>query len=108
MEARRRKGGMPAVAAVSAPFGRDLDECFARIERIVGRCRERGAELVVFPEATLGGYLYEPHVPSSKLGIAPPPELDLDGPEIQRLVEIAGPTLLCVGYTETGAYSSAV
>src|SRR3954449_9617940 len=108
MEARRRKAGMPAVAAVSAPFGRDLDDCFAKIERIVRRCRERGAELVVFPEAALGGYLYEPHVPSSRLTIPPPPELDRDGPEIERLRQLAGSTVLCAGYTETGAYSSAV
>jgi len=108
MRRRKVKSGMPAVAAVSARFGRDLDDCFERIDLIVRRCRARGAELVVFPEAALGGYLYEPHVPSSKLTIPPPPQLDRDGPEIQRLVEIAGPTVLCVGYTETGAYSSAV
>ena len=99
---------MPAVAAVSARFGRDVSECLARVERIVERCRARGAELVVFPEATLGGYLYEPLLPSSRLTIPPPPELRPDGPEIERLVEIAGPTVLCVGYTEAGAYSSAV
>jgi N-carbamoylputrescine amidase len=108
MIARRRKPGMPAVAAVSAPFGRDLKDCFGRIERIVKRCRERGAELVVFPEAALGGYLYEPRVPSPRLRIAPPPELRRDGPEIERLAEIAGPTVLCVGYTEVGGHSSAV
>ena len=37
--------------------------------------------------------------------------LDPDGPEIRRLVRIAGPTVVCVGYTEAGArgsYSSAV
>jgi len=55
MLGKRGKAGMPAVAAVSAPFGRDLENCFRRIERIVRRCRERGAELVVFPEAALGG-----------------------------------------------------
>jgi predicted amidohydrolase len=108
MISRRRKAGMPAVAAVSAPFGRDLEQCFGRIERVVRRCRERGAELVVFPEAALGGYLWEPHVPSSRLTIPPPPELRSDGPEIERLAQIAGPTVLCVGYTEAGAYSSAV
>jgi N-carbamoylputrescine amidase len=104
----RGKAGMPAVAAVSAPFGRDLEACFKRIERIVRRCRERGAELVVFPEAALGGYLYEPLLPTSRLTIPPPPELSPDGPEIQRLVELAGPTVVCAGYTEAGTHSSAV
>jgi N-carbamoylputrescine amidase len=108
MRRKRRNAGMPAVAAVSAPFGRDLDDCFGRIGRIVRRCRERGAELVVFPESALGGYLYEPLLPSPRLRIPPPPQLRRDGPEIERLIEIAGPTVLCVGYTEAGSHSSAV
>jgi len=111
MFARRRTPVLPAVAAVSAPFGRDLDACFARIERIVSRCRRRGAGLVVFPEAALGGYVYEPHLPTPRLEIPPPPELRRDGPEIERLRKIAGPTVVCVGYTEAdeaGPHSSAV
>lgn len=47
------------IAAVAAPFGRDLDEGFARIERTLGEARARGAGTVVFPESTLGGYLRE-------------------------------------------------
>ena len=113
MLARRRSSKLPAVAAVSAPFGRDLEACFARIEQIVRSCRERGAELVVFPESALGGYVYEPILASPRLGIPPPPQLRRDGPEIERLRRIAGPTLICVGYTEAeagagGPYSSAV
>lgn len=112
MLARRRSSVLPAVAAVSAPFGRDLEACFARIEQIVVRCRERGAGLVVFPESALGGYVYEPILASPRLGIPPPPQLRRDGPEIERLRRIAGPTVLCVGYTEDAGggapHSSAV
>jgi predicted amidohydrolase len=50
----------------------------------------------VLPECAIGGYL------TGGEGIA------LDGPEIERLVAIAGPTVVCAGFTERGAYSSAV
>ena len=107
----KRAGFAPAVAAVTGSFGRDVNHCLASIERTVTRARDRGAELVVFPESSLGGYLYEPLVSSPRLSIAPPPALDPEGPEVERLVGIAGPTVVCVGYTEAGPYgpySSAV
>jgi predicted amidohydrolase len=45
--------------------------------------------------------------------IAPdlPPAIDPDGPEIERLIAMAGDTVVCIGYTEAGLqgpYSSAV
>ncbi|MFC7571629.1 hypothetical protein ACFQX8_03680 [Klenkia terrae] len=48
---------MTTFAAVAAPFGRDLDASFARIEGLVADARARGVELLALPEATLGGYL---------------------------------------------------
>jgi len=102
---------MPAVAAVAGRFGRDLDVCLDQVERTVARARARGAELVVFPEATLGGYQFESRHPVMREPVAPPPALDPDGDEIARLVALAGPTVVCVGYTEAapgGPYSSAV
>jgi len=45
------------VAAVAANFGRDLEDCFTRIEVLLRDARARGAALVVLPEAALGGYL---------------------------------------------------
>ena len=101
---------MPAIAAVAAPFERDLDACFERIERHVRAGRARGAELVVFPECTLGGYLLEPRAGEVRLP-EPPPALRLDGPEVARLAELAGPTVLCLGLTEEapgGPYSTGV
>lgn len=111
MFGRRHREAQSAVAAVTARFGRNLDEGLDTVERVVRRARARGAELVVFPESALGGYLYEPLMPSSRQAVAAPPALDPDGPEIRRLIEIAGPTVVCVGYTEggpIGPYSSAV
>jgi predicted amidohydrolase len=81
----------------------------ARIERTLVAARQQGAGLVVFPECTLGGYLLEPG--SGQTAPTLPRPLDLDGPEIERLVEMAGDLTVCVGFTERGArapYSSAV
>lgn len=98
------------IAAVAAPFGRDLDDCFRGIERLVGDARRRGAHLVVLPECALGGYLKD----RAGDGSAPadlPPALEPDGPEIARLVRLAGDTVVCAGYCEgaaEGSYNSAV
>jgi predicted amidohydrolase len=101
--------GRATIAAVSAPFGRDLDACLGRIERTLIAARERGAALVVFPESALGGYIREP-LPG-EIGPDLPPALEPDGPEIARLIALSGATTVCVGYTEAaaeGLYSSAV
>jgi len=97
--------------AVSAPFGRDLEACMRQVQRSVADARERGASLVVLPEAALGGYLYEPHIVGAPAPCATPPALRRDGEEIARIVRIAGDIVVCVGYTEDapgGPYSSAV
>lgn len=99
------------MAAVAGSFGRDLEACFTRIEHTVEQARSHGAKLVVFPEATLGGYLWEAYLPVSQVPVAPPPTLSRDGAAMERLARIAGDTVLCVGYTEAGeagAHSSAV
>ena len=99
----------PIVAAVAAPFGRDLERTFMRIEGTLAVAREQGARLVVFPESALGGYLREP-LPGER-GPDLPPAFAPDGPEIDRLVALAGDTVVCAGYTEAGAggvHSSAV
>jgi nitrilase len=113
MRGRRRKasGSIPVVAAIAALYDRDLDRCLERIERSISRARARGADLVVFPEAALGGYLYEPLLEGAGPNVGPPPALRPDGEEIARLVRAAGETVVCVGYTEQaddGVYSSAV
>jgi predicted amidohydrolase len=92
---------MIGIAAVAQSFGRDLGDALARVERTVVAARQRGADLVVFPECALGGYLREPR-PEDEFGPGLPPALDPDGPEVARLIGIAGATTICVGYTEAG------
>lgn len=99
------------MAAVAAPFGRNLDACLDTVQRSVAAARSRGAELVVFPESALGGYVYEPHITGAPVPVSDPPALTVGSDVMARLKAIAGPTVICVGYTELGAdgcYSSAV
>jgi predicted amidohydrolase len=99
-----------AVAALAAPFDRDVDAALARIERAVADARARGARLLVLPESALGGYLREPGPDESAPDV--PAGLDPDGPEIARLIELARDVVVCAGYSEAGAdgglYASAV
>jgi N-carbamoylputrescine amidase len=79
------------------------------MERAFVSARQKGARLVVFPECALGGYMREPG-PGENAPMLPR-ALKPDGPEIARLVEMAGDLVVCVGYTEGGSralYSSAV
>lgn len=90
-------------AAVAGPFVGGLEATFERIERTVARARSAGADMVVLPECALGGYLDA----DGRQG----PAIDLDGPEVARLCRIAGPTVVCAGFTERTSglpHSSAV
>jgi N-carbamoylputrescine amidase len=83
------------MAAVAAPFDRDLEASFARIERLVADARADGIRLIALPEACLGGYLAD--LDGEAEG---PPALRLDGPEIRRLSAIAGDAVIAAGYCE--------
>jgi predicted amidohydrolase len=85
------------MAAVAAPFGRDLEEDFARISTIVADARAAGVRLLALPEACLGGYLESLTGPGE-----PPPALRPDGPEIARLAKLAGDMVVVAGYCEQG------
>ncbi|MDQ3320647.1 MAG: carbon-nitrogen hydrolase family protein [Actinomycetota bacterium] len=88
-----------SIAVAAAPFGRDLEQGFARIEALLAEARARGAGLLVLPEAALGGYLANLDDPDGgSLGF--PPALDIDGPELDRLARLAGPTVVCAGLCE--------
>jgi predicted amidohydrolase len=88
------------IVAVADNFGRDVEAGFARVAAILDRARTLGADLVVFPEATLGGYLahLDPGGPPDL-----PPAFDPDGPEIAELARLAGDLVVCAGYCEGGA-----
>jgi predicted amidohydrolase len=90
--------GEIGLAAVAGHFGRDLEACFARIEAILADAVEAGSQLVVFPDASLGGYL--PQFDQTDGPADLPPPLDPDGAEVARLVKLAGDLTVCVGYCE--------
>jgi N-carbamoylputrescine amidase len=100
----------PAIAAVAAPFGRDIEAGLGSMQRSIAAATAQGAGLVVFPESALGGYLREPM--PGETGPQLPAALDRDGPEIGALIAMAGDAVVCAGYTEAGAegrrYASAV
>jgi predicted amidohydrolase len=83
------------MAAVAAPFDRDLEGDFDRIAGLIAAARADGVRLLALPEACLGGYLAD-------LGgrAEGPPPLRADGPEIARLAALAGDMVVCAGYCE--------
>ncbi|MBA2504709.1 MAG: carbon-nitrogen hydrolase family protein [Thermoleophilaceae bacterium] len=85
------------IAAVAAPFERGIEPSLRTAERMIRRARAADASLLVLPECALGGHLGD--------------ALDPHGPEIDRLVAMAGDLVVCAGYTEKargGSYSAAV
>jgi predicted amidohydrolase len=92
------------VAAVAAPFGRDLNADFERIAALVAQAREAGVRLLALPEACLGGYLTSLDAPRDDAtaagGDPGPPPLRIDGPEIKRLAALAGDMVVTAGYCE--------
>jgi len=94
------------MAAVAAPFGRDLEADFAMVAQLVDAARADGVRLLALPEAALGGYLA-----NLDGGAEGPPALDPDGPEIRRLSTLAGEMVVCAGYCEAAGdrrYNSVV
>jgi N-carbamoylputrescine amidase len=83
------------MAAVAAPFGRDLNEDFERIGSLIAEAGAVGVRLLALPEACLGGYLA-----NLDGGAEGPPPLRLDGPEIARLRALAGDMVVTAGYCE--------
>jgi predicted amidohydrolase len=83
------------MAAVSAPFDRDLIGDFDRVATLIGRARAAGVRLLALPEACLGGYLTD-----LRGGAEGPPALRVDGPEIARLCDLAGDLVVTAGYCE--------
>ncbi|GAA4943132.1 putative amidohydrolase [Actinomycetospora succinea] len=94
-------------AAAAAGFGRDLDEDFATIATLLGQARAAGADLLALPEAALGGYLSSLHDSGGRgEPVDVPPELEVDGPEVRRLIALAGDTVVTAGFCERGDEAS--
>jgi N-carbamoylputrescine amidase len=93
-----------AVAAVAANFGRDVEANLAVIASHIDTARDRHVSLLALPEACLGGYLSVlgsgrdgefDEVPDSL-----PPVMDVDGPELKRVAELARDMTVVVGFCE--------
>jgi predicted amidohydrolase len=85
------------IAAAGAPFVRDMETCLNTIEGLVTQARDRGVDLLVLPEAALGGYVETLHGDTE-----PPPALDADGPELRHVMRLAGDMVVCIGFCEDG------
>lgn len=89
------------IAAVCAAYGHDLSLCQDVVIRQILLARRREIDLLVLPEACLGGYPCHSGGPRPTTGDAPgPPGLEVDGPEITRLIRLAGDVVVCLGFCE--------
>lgn len=85
------------LASVAAHFGRDIDRSLDKMSGIVEDARSAGVTLLVFPDATLGGYLSDLRHPDAH---ALPPALAEDSFEVGRVIAMAQDMVVCFGYTE--------
>jgi predicted amidohydrolase len=85
------------ITTAAAPFDRDMDRCLETIGQIIDDARAAGSDLLVLPEAALGGY-----VETLSGAAEPPPALTADGPELARVIELAQEMVVCVGFCEAG------
>lgn len=96
------------VAALAAHFGRDVERAVNKIVGIIESATRDGIDLLVLPDASLGGYIGDLRAPDID---HLPPAVETDGPELARIAAAAGPMTVCVGYTEAAAgerYNTAV
>ena len=82
------------LGAVAAHFGRDVDRGVSKVVGIIESAARDGVDLLVLPDACLGGYIGDFAAPDPD---DPPPALDPDGPEIGAVIAAAGPMTVCVG-----------
>ena len=85
------------LASVAAHFGRDIERSLEKMAGIVADARSAGVDLLVFPDATLGGYLSDLRHPDAH---ALPPAVAEDSFEVGRVIAMAGDMTVCFGYTE--------
>ncbi len=87
------------MAAVAAHFGRDVERTLAKLPGIISQARERGADLLVLPDATIGGYLGDLRHPGGEEG-GLPAAVEIDGPEVAAVAAMSGDMTVCFGLSE--------
>ncbi|HEY3714663.1 MAG TPA: carbon-nitrogen hydrolase family protein [Jatrophihabitantaceae bacterium] len=85
------------IAAASAHFGRDLRRSVERIGMIIEAARKANVQLLVLPDAALGGYLADLRSPDLD---ALPPAILPDAVQIRRIAALAREMVVCFGYSE--------
>ncbi|PYE15177.1 nitrilase [Williamsia limnetica] len=93
---------------MAAHFGRDVERAVNKIVGIIESASRDGVDLLVLPDASLGGYIGDLRAPDIE---HLPPAVETDGPELAQIIAAAGPMTVCVGYTEAAAgerYNTAV
>ncbi|MFE2119860.1 carbon-nitrogen hydrolase family protein [Rhodococcus aetherivorans] len=105
------------ISVAAAEFGRDMEQSYATIAALIDQARARGSDLLVLPEACLGGYLPslgggdESEAARERRLRALPPAFALDGPELRRVVDLAGDLVVTLGFCEADGptrYNAAV
>ncbi|HEY9314468.1 carbon-nitrogen hydrolase family protein [Williamsia sp.] len=85
------------VAALAAHFGRDVERAVSKIVGIIEAAARDGIDLLVLPDASIGGYIGDLRSPDID---HLPPTVGTHGPELTRIAEAAGSMTVCVGFTE--------
>ncbi|MER7251348.1 carbon-nitrogen hydrolase family protein [Kribbella sp. NPDC000426] len=88
---------MLKIGAVAAGFTRDLEFDLSRIEALIRHGRRDEIQLLVLPDAALGGYLTDLSDPDLD---DLPPALDPDDPLIAKVISMAGEMVVCFGFCE--------
>lgn len=85
------------IAAVAGHFGRDIDKTLTKLEPIIARSRDNQIDLLVFPNACLGGYISDMRNPDlTDL----PPGLDRDDRILGQIAAMAPEMVICLGYAQ--------
>lgn len=105
------------ISVAAAEFGRDMEESYRTIGALIEQAAQKGSDLLVLPEACLGGYLpslgggdESPEARKRRLASLPP-ALDIAGPELGRVIKMAGDMTVSLGYCEADGdtrYNAAV
>jgi NAD+ synthase (glutamine-hydrolysing) len=96
LAANERPGALRVAMAQIAPVLGDIQRNLTMHLEQIGAARRQHADAIIFPELSLTGYFVRDMVPD--LAISPA------GPELQQLIEAAGPMSLVVGFIEESAH----